>query len=175
KVTNELKGDATVTYEDPHVALAAVEWFNDKDFHESTIGIFMAESKSSNAGVDVPTVGVDGGGFEDDVAKDIDGGGVRGNRREIGSVQIQGASCGGGVGGCGRGHGTPYSGGHGRAVAVTGATRDGFYGVLNVLTFPTLPMLRNAGVCGNINWAKRMKCNICNTNKPDHNEGDVRY
>ncbi|KAB2021137.1 hypothetical protein ES319_D07G119200v1 [Gossypium barbadense] len=30
-------------------------------------------------------------------------------------------------------------------------------------------------MCGNINWAKRMKCNICNTNKPGHNEGGVRY
>lgn len=29
--------------------------------------------------------------------------------------------------------------------------------------------------CGNINWAKRMKCNICNTNKPGHNEAGVRY
>lgn len=29
--------------------------------------------------------------------------------------------------------------------------------------------------CGNINWAKRLKCNICNTNKPGHNEGGVRY
>lgn len=28
--------------------------------------------------------------------------------------------------------------------------------------------------CGNINWAKRMKCNVCNTNKPGHNEGGVR-
>lgn len=29
--------------------------------------------------------------------------------------------------------------------------------------------------CANINWAKRNKCNICNTNKPGHNEGGVRY
>lgn len=28
--------------------------------------------------------------------------------------------------------------------------------------------------CGNVNWAKRTKCNICNTNKPGHNEGGVR-
>ncbi|MFS8010277.1 hypothetical protein Hanom_Chr14g01295131 [Helianthus anomalus] len=26
----------------------------------------------------------------------------------------------------------------------------------------------------NINWAKRLKCNICNTNKPDVSEGGVR-
>lgn len=45
KVTTEPKGDATVTFEDPHAALAAVEWFNNKDFHGSTIGVFIAESK----------------------------------------------------------------------------------------------------------------------------------
>lgn len=56
KVTNEPKGDATVTYEDPHAALAAVEWFNNKDFHGATIGVLMAESKNKddtvNHGVD---------------------------------------------------------------------------------------------------------------------------
>ncbi|KAJ6690011.1 hypothetical protein OIU85_006311 [Salix viminalis] len=30
------------------------------------------------------------------------------------------------------------------------------------------------GRCGNINWAKRTECNVCNTNKPGHNEGGVR-
>lgn len=29
-------------------------------------------------------------------------------------------------------------------------------------------------MCANINWAKRLKCNICNTNKPGVNEGGVR-
>jgi coenzyme F420-reducing hydrogenase alpha subunit len=29
-------------------------------------------------------------------------------------------------------------------------------------------------MCGNVNWAKRLKCNICNTNKPGQNEGGVR-
>lgn len=47
-MTNEPKGDATVTYEDPHAALAAVEWFNNKDFHGATIGVFMAESKNKD-------------------------------------------------------------------------------------------------------------------------------
>lgn len=28
--------------------------------------------------------------------------------------------------------------------------------------------------CGNINWAKRLKCNICNTSKPGYNEGGAR-
>lgn len=46
KATNEPKGDATITYEDPHAAMAAVEWFNNKDFHGSLIEVHIAESKS---------------------------------------------------------------------------------------------------------------------------------
>ncbi|KAK8529178.1 hypothetical protein V6N13_102109 [Hibiscus sabdariffa] len=80
KVTNEPKGDATVTYEDPHAALAAVEWFN-KDFHGSIIGVFIAESKSSNAAVDPSTVVGNGGGLEEDAATDMNGGGGRGRGR----------------------------------------------------------------------------------------------
>ncbi|KAL5544823.1 hypothetical protein UlMin_008607 [Ulmus minor] len=38
KVTNEPKRDASATYEDPHAAFAAVEWFNNKDFHGNIIG-----------------------------------------------------------------------------------------------------------------------------------------
>lgn len=48
KVTNEPKGDATVTYEDPYAASAAVEWFNNKEFHGATIGVCMAESKKDD-------------------------------------------------------------------------------------------------------------------------------
>ncbi|CAN6972229.1 unnamed protein product [Brassica rapa subsp. trilocularis] len=29
-------------------------------------------------------------------------------------------------------------------------------------------------LCGNVNWAKRLKCNICNTNKPGQNKCGVR-
>ncbi|XP_022733920.1 transcription initiation factor TFIID subunit 15-like isoform X2 [Durio zibethinus] len=194
KATNEPKGDATVTYEDPHAALAAVEWFNDKDFHGSKIGVFIAESKSGNAGGDPPTVAGDGGGFEEDAAKDMNGGGGRGRGRGdasgktwkqegdwlcpntscsnvnfafrgvcncCGTARPAGASGGGGgAGGRGRGPGAPDSGSHGRAVGATG-------GLFGPNDWPC-PM------CGNINWAKRTKCNICNTNKPGHNEGGVR-
>jgi hypothetical protein len=31
------------------------------------------------------------------------------------------------------------------------------------------------GRCGNINWAKLTKCNICNTSWPGLNEGGARY
>lgn len=60
KVTDEPKGDATVTYDDPHAASAAVEWFNDKDFHGSIIGVYLAESKGKDR-------------LDEDV-KDLDGG-----------------------------------------------------------------------------------------------------
>ncbi|PPD90756.1 hypothetical protein GOBAR_DD12301 [Gossypium barbadense] len=151
KVTNEPKGDATVTYEDPHAALAAVEWFNGKDFHGSTIGVFMAESKSSNAGVDVPTAAADGGGFEDDAAKDIDGGGGRGRGRFDSSAED---------------------------VATGGRLALSEYKLFQCQFFISwcVQSMRNCSTCrcGNINWAKHMKCNICNTNKPGHNEGGVR-
>lgn len=49
KISQEPKGDATVTYEDPHAAAAAVEWFNNTDFHGSIIGVFIAESKNKES------------------------------------------------------------------------------------------------------------------------------
>lgn len=86
KVTNEPKGDATVTYEDPHAALAAVEWFNNKDFHGSIIGVFIAQSKNKDEGsyvaanqISEPTL--DGG------SDDVDGGGGRGRGRGDGSAK----------------------------------------------------------------------------------------
>ena len=48
KATNEPKGDATVTYEDQHAASAAVEWFNNKDFHGSIIQVHIAVSKNKD-------------------------------------------------------------------------------------------------------------------------------
>ena len=45
KITNEPKGDATITYEDPHAATAAVEWFNSTEFHGNIISVSIAENK----------------------------------------------------------------------------------------------------------------------------------
>ncbi|KAK9275210.1 hypothetical protein L1049_022472 [Liquidambar formosana] len=197
KVTNEPKGDATVTYEDPHAALAAIEWFNNKDFHGNTIGVFIAESKSkddnsySNAGD--PSVAGDFGGLEES-AGDMNGSGGRGRGRgdasgkawqqegdwlcpntscsnvnfayrgvcnRCGSARPSGHAGGGaGAGGRGRGRGGSEPGVLGRGVG--GPT--GLFG----------PNDWSCPMCGNINWAKRNKCNICNTNKPGHNEGGVR-
>uniref|UniRef100_A0A6N2NFX0 RanBP2-type domain-containing protein n=1 Tax=Salix viminalis TaxID=40686 RepID=A0A6N2NFX0_SALVM len=111
--------------------------------------------------------------------------GKHGNRRETGCVRIQGLNCsnvnfafrgvcnlcgsarpsgpsggGAGGGGRGRGRGANDSGTHGRSVGAP----TGLFG----------PNDWSCPMCGNINWAKRMKCNICNTNKPGHNEAGVR-
>ncbi|KAK8965865.1 hypothetical protein KSP40_PGU011871 [Platanthera guangdongensis] len=193
KVTNEPKGDGTITYEDPHAALAAVEWFNNKDFHGSTIEVYLAESKAKES-VDQfnivadPTISVDL-----EVQDEINGSGGRGR----GQIDALGKSwqqdgdwlcpntscsnvnfafrgvcnrCGtarpagaGGVGagrGGGRGRGGSETGGLGR----TSAGPTGLFG----------PNDWSCPMCGNINWAKRLKCNICNTNKPGQNEGGVR-
>lgn len=72
-MTDEPKGDATVTYDDPHAALAAVEWFNNKEFHGNLIGVFIAQSKSKDdvaAGGDPNDIGR----FEEN-ASDVNGGG----------------------------------------------------------------------------------------------------
>ncbi|OAY29064.1 transcription initiation factor TFIID subunit 15 isoform X2 [Manihot esculenta] len=195
KITNEPKGDATITYEDPHAALAAVEWFNNKDFHGNIIGVFVAESKSKDDhtynSVADPNLGGDVGGLEES-ARDMNGAGVgrgrgrgdtgakawqqegdwlcpntscsnvnfafRGVCNRCGSARPSGVSS--GAGGRGRGHDALNSGAHSRSA--TGST-----GLFGPNDWPC-PM------CGNINWAKRTKCNICNTNKPGHNEGGVR-
>lgn len=70
KVTDEPKGDATVTYEDPHAALAAVEWFHNKDFHGSTIEVYIAESKTKDSVSDSvsaanPSMADDFGGYDE--------------------------------------------------------------------------------------------------------------
>ncbi|KAI3447394.1 hypothetical protein Pfo_004059 [Paulownia fortunei] len=197
KVTNEPKGDATVTYEDPHAALAAVEWFNNKDFHGATIGVFLAESKSKDvvgSHADDQVISDDLNGLEEG-ARDVNDGAGRGRGRgdalgkawqqegdwlclntscgnvnfafrgvcnRCGTARPTGASNGGaGAGGRGKGRGGPDLGGPTRAV---GATGGGLFG----------PNDWPCPMCGNINWAKRMKCNICNTNKPGQNEGGVR-
>ncbi|KAJ4845648.1 TATA-binding protein-associated factor 2N [Turnera subulata] len=204
KTTNEPKGDATVTYEDPHAAVAAVEWFNNKDFHGNMIGVFIAESKSKEDQTYNPVADPNGAaaaavaggglsGFEEE-ARDVNGGGGRGRGRgdasgkawqqegdwlcpntscsnvnfafrgvcnRCGSARPSGPSgAGAGAGGRGRGRGANDSGGPARSVG-------GPTGLFGPNDWPC-PM------CGNINWAKRTKCNICNTNKPGHNEGGVR-
>lgn len=200
KVTDEPKGDATVTYEDPHAALAAVKWFNNNDFHGRTIGVSIAESKSKDDHlypsvnhVADPILDSDFVGPEES-ARDLNGIGGRGRGRgdasgkawqQEGDWQCPNTSCsnvnfafrgvcnrcgsarpsggfgsGAGAGGRGRGRGSHDSSGPGRAIGAP----TGLFG----------PNDWPCPMCGNINWAKRLKCNICNTNKPGTSEGGVR-
>ncbi|XP_052168888.1 transcription initiation factor TFIID subunit 15-like isoform X1 [Oryza glaberrima] len=193
KVTNEPKGDATVTYEDPHAASAAVEWFNNKDFHGSTIQVHIAESKNKDTYDNSASLNNSAGlGGQDELDNGAgrgrghgDGPGkawqqdgdwlcpntscgnvnfaFRGVCNRCGAARpagVSGSSAGGG--GRGRGRGNDDAKGGSRAAAVGGP--PGLFG----------PNDWSCPMCGNINWAKRMKCNICNTTKPGHNEGGVR-
>ncbi|KAL8141961.1 hypothetical protein V2J09_014993 [Rumex salicifolius] len=192
KITHEPKGDATITYEDPHAAFAAVEWFNNKEFHGSNIGVSIAESKSKDDGYSSdPVIPISFGVPEEetsDMIGDDSGGGqvappvkawqqdgdwmcpntscgnvnfaFRGVCNRCGSARPIGASGGGGGGGRGRGRGAPDASGNARAATGPPA----LFG----------PNDWSCPMCANINWAKRTKCNICNTNKPGHNEGGVR-
>ena len=45
KETGKPKGDATVSYEDPATAKAAVEWFDGKDFQGSKLKVSLARKK----------------------------------------------------------------------------------------------------------------------------------
>ncbi|TVU21801.1 hypothetical protein EJB05_31464 [Eragrostis curvula] len=194
KVTNEPKGDATVTYEDPHAASAAVEWFNNKDFHGSTIQVHIAESKSKDSFDNSAHLNIaeDVGGQDE-----LDNEGGRGRGRgdgpgkawqqdgdwmcpntscgnvnfafrgvcnRCGAARPSGAGGGAGGGGRGRGRGSVDGRGSGRAGAAAIGGPPGLFG----------PNDWPCPMCGNINWAKRMKCNICNTSKPGTNEGGVR-
>lgn len=85
KETDEPKGDATVTYEDPHAAVAAVEWFNNKDFHGNAIGVYIAESKNKDDQAYNPVAdpGVAANvGEPEETARDVDGG-VNGRGRGL--------------------------------------------------------------------------------------------
>ncbi|WOL10981.1 transcription initiation factor TFIID subunit 15 isoform X1 [Canna indica] len=198
KITNEPKGDATITYEDPHAAMAAVDWFHNKDFHGVPIEVHIAESKTKEPIIDNSyaqqqlgfgaNASVEVGGHDD-----VNDGAGRGRGRgdasgkswqQDGDWMCPNTSCAnvnfafrgvcnrcgtarpagvGGTGaGAGRGRGRGGGDTGGRARPVGGPT-----GLFGPNDWPC-PM------CGNINWAKRTKCNICNTNKPGHNEGGVR-
>ncbi|XP_010688767.2 transcription initiation factor TFIID subunit 15 [Beta vulgaris subsp. vulgaris] len=191
KVTNEPKGDATITYEDPHAAAAAVEWFNNKEFHGNVIGVFIAESKNKDEAVDTNVPGEFGDPVENALDLNGDGGAGRGRGdasgkawqqdgdwlcpntscsnvnfafrgvcNRCGTARPAGVSGGAGGGGRGRGRGAADAAGNTRAAA--GPT--GLFG----------PNDWSCPMCANINWAKRTKCNICNTNKPGISEGGVR-
>ncbi|CAM6045734.1 unnamed protein product [Sphagnum compactum] len=218
KVANQPKGDATITYEDPHAAGAAVEWFNNTDFHGNVISVSIAESKKDM----IPMLSIDP--LPPMIQNSVPGlpeydpqmlgeygenhGGMGG---EGGPVELPGAGRGRGQGdgkpwqqegdwpcpnpscgninfafrgvcnrcGTGRpagnagGGGGGMGGGRGRGRGPPDAGSKGGRGPGGP---PGLfgPNDWNCPMCGNINWAKRTKCNICNTARPGLNEGGAR-
>ena len=54
KATGELKGDATVTYEDPFSAGSAVQWFDGKEFRGATIKVTLAQAKEADSAAAAP-------------------------------------------------------------------------------------------------------------------------
>ncbi|GKD11591.1 transcription initiation factor TFIID subunit 15, partial [Tanacetum coccineum] len=122
KVTNEPKGDATVTYEDPYAAQSAVEWFNNKEFHGTMIEVLMADGLDMSESGGMGRGRGDASGNAPPKAWQQDGDWMcpntscmnvnfafRGVCNHCGSAGPAGAS--GGGGGRGRGRGGPDSGG----------------------------------------------------------------
>lgn len=48
KASGSSKGEATVTFEDPHTAQSAIQWFNGQDFNGSSISVSLAQRPSNN-------------------------------------------------------------------------------------------------------------------------------
>merc|ERR1712032_1662283 len=47
KNTNQPKGEATVAFDDPDTAKAAIDWFNDKQFNGNVIKVELAQRQRS--------------------------------------------------------------------------------------------------------------------------------
>ncbi|PRP78374.1 putative RNA-binding protein cabeza [Planoprotostelium fungivorum] len=100
KNTGEMKGDCTITFDDPPSATAAIDWFNNKEWKGSVVKVSMAAQKEY-----IPPVGGRGrGGYGGAV-----GGGGRGGFGGGGGGF--GGGFGGGRGGGGRGGGGGGGGG----------------------------------------------------------------
>jgi RNA recognition motif-containing protein len=110
KITGQLKGDATVSYEDPHTAPAAVNWFHGKDYQGNTLKVSLAEKKKS----DVPAETSGRGGFGGDRGRGGRGGGFSDRGR-------------GGFSDRGRGGFAPRGGFEGRGGGYAGNSERGGY------------------------------------------------
>eukprot|EP00274_Cyanoptyche_gloeocystis_P000787 CAMPEP_0196660280 /NCGR_PEP_ID=MMETSP1086-20130531/38951_1 /TAXON_ID=77921 /ORGANISM="Cyanoptyche gloeocystis , Strain SAG4.97" /LENGTH=306 /DNA_ID=CAMNT_0041994609 /DNA_START=78 /DNA_END=994 /DNA_ORIENTATION=+ len=81
KATGKPKGDATITYEDPNAAAAAVQWFDNKEFQGSVVRVQLAEKKEPSGGSWGGSRGGRGGGRGGDYGRGRgDFGGGRGER-----------------------------------------------------------------------------------------------
>ncbi|KXZ53901.1 hypothetical protein GPECTOR_6g819 [Gonium pectorale] len=93
KATGALKGDGTVTYDDPFSASSAVQWFGNKDWKGSMLQVTLSQKKQAAGGYGGGYGGGGGGGY---------GGGGGGG---YGAGPDMGGGGGGGFGGGGGGPG----------------------------------------------------------------------
>eukprot|EP00899_Mesostigma_viride_P002763 jgi/Mesvir1/12488/Mv10244-RA.1 len=179
KETGEPKGDATVSYVDPPAAAAAVQFFNNAAFHGGTLHVSLAQKKDAPGALPAAPPAPSPAGQPP--KPDWQGEGdwpcpnescnnvnfaFRGQCNRCGTPRPDNAGGGAGAGrgaGRGRGRGRGDAPGAGRGRGSGGP--PGLFG----------PNDWNCSMCGNTNWAKRDKCNICNTPRPgtvvDHREG----
>lgn len=50
KETGSSKGECTITYDDPHTASSAIEWFDGKEFNGNVIKVQLAQRNSGGGG-----------------------------------------------------------------------------------------------------------------------------
>ncbi|KAI8825583.1 uncharacterized protein EV422DRAFT_599780 [Fimicolochytrium jonesii] len=172
KVSGVPKGDATVTYEDPHSCDGAIKWFNGNDFEGSKLSVERAEQKAPPPGGWQSSRGRGrgrGGGFGGgDRGGGGGGGGGFGGREGDWSCtcgntnfarRFECNKCGAPKPGGGDSGGAPSSrGGYGggRGGGPGGNRRDGDW---------------NCDGCGNDNFASRTSCNRCHAPKPSGGGG----
>ncbi|XP_062703130.1 RNA-binding protein cabeza isoform X2 [Aedes albopictus] len=141
KETGNMKGEATVTYEDANAAQSAIGWFGNKEFNGSVIKVSLAQryntwqNKGGNRG------GFNKGGF-----------GGRGGGGDRGGYGDRDGGDRGGRGGGQQGGGRFGSGGGGGGGGGGGQEREGDW---------------TCGECSNKNFAWRNECNRCKAPKGD--------
>ncbi|DBB05264.1 hypothetical protein WJX82_007423 [Trebouxia sp. C0006] len=153
KGSGTLKGDGTVTYEDPFSAGSAVQWFHGKEFKGSTIEVKLADRKSTRyeGGYGNDMGGGAGGGGGGFAPRGGGGGGSYGRRDDYGGGGGGGGSRGGGFGGSDRGGGRGDFGG-GRGVGRGGP--------------PGRPGDWPCPGCNNNCFASKSACPKCGAPKP---------